>query len=175
MTSQVTKDQLTEDQLAQEQMAKDSVIRRRVIFGTASNFAGQLFVFLVSFLLTPFILNQLGATIYGLWILLGSIVAYSSVLDLGIWGTIIKYVAEYQAQGNGTGARSLLTTVLYVYLGIAAIIILAGAATAPFLPSLFNLTPEQQPLARQLIILISVATGLAIPCMFPLAILRGLQ
>src|SRR4051794_36840949 len=96
--------------------AKNRLIRRRVIIGTASNFGGQLFVFLVSFLLTPFTLRQLGSAEYGLWILLGSIVAYSSILDFGIWGTVIKYVAEYQAQGDDEGARTLLTTALYAYL-----------------------------------------------------------
>ena len=154
---------------------KDNMIRRRVVIGTASNFAGQLFVFATSFLLTPFILNQLGAPIYGLWILLGSIVAYSSILDFGIWGTVIKYVAEYQTQGNHAGARSLLSTVLYFYIGIAALISIAGMVAAPFVPDLFNLSPDQHDLASRLVILISLATGLAIPCMLPLAILRGLQ
>src|SRR5258708_375737 len=102
--------------------AKNKLIRRRVMIGAASNFGGQIFVFFVSFLLTPFILSQVGRADYGLWILLGSIVAYSSILDFGIWGTVIKYVAEYQAQGDEAGARTFLTTVLYSYLGIAALI-----------------------------------------------------
>jgi O-antigen/teichoic acid export membrane protein len=154
---------------------KNKLIRRRVLIGTASNFTGQIFVFLVSFLLTPFILNQLGATIYGLWILLGSIVAYSSIMDFGIWGTVIKYVAEFQAQENYDEARSLLSTVLYCYVAIAALISLLGIVIAPFLPRLFELSPEQYTLASQLIVLIGFATGLGIPCMLPLAILRGLQ
>ena len=93
---------------------KDSAIRRRVFIGTTSNFIGQIFVFVVSFLLTPFILNSLGATIYGLWILLGSIVAYSSVLDLGIWGTIIitlysgvSYIRRAAALFGGPGDSAL--------------------------------------------------------------------
>src|SRR3954464_10685480 len=106
--------------------AKNKQIRRKVIMGTASNFGGQIVVFLVSFLLTPFILHHLGGTEYGLWVLLGSIIAYSSVLDFGIWGTVIKYVAEYQAQGNDKGARALLTTALYSYLGVALLISLGA-------------------------------------------------
>jgi O-antigen/teichoic acid export membrane protein len=157
------------------QRTKDSAIRRRIIIGTTSNFIGQIFVFLVSFLLTPFILNQLGATLYGLWILLGSIVAYSAILDLGIWGTIIKYVAEYQAQGNHSGARALLSTVLVFYLLIATLISAAGIAVAPFVPHLFNLPAAQGEVASTLFALMSIAVGLSIPCLFPLAILRGLQ
>jgi len=155
--------------------AKNKLIRRRVVIGTASNFGGQIFVFFVSFLLTPFILNQVGRADYGLWILLGSIVAYSSILDFGIWGTVIKYVAEYRAQGDDTGARTFLTTVLYSYLGIAALICAGGIIAAPFLPKLFELAPDQYALASRLIVLMSLATGLALPCLLPLSILRGLQ
>src|SRR5215212_256967 len=101
--------------------SKDKQIRRRILVGTTGNVVAQILVFGVSFLLTPFILNQLGATIYGLWVLLGSVIAYTSILDFGIWGTVIKHVAEYQAQKNYTGARALLSTVLCLYLAIAAL------------------------------------------------------
>ena len=154
---------------------KDTLIRRRILIGTTSNFVGQLFVFFVLFLLTPFILSHVGDADYGLWILLGSIVAYSSLLDFGMWGTVIKYVAEYQARKNYEDARVLLSTILYLYIAIAILISLAGIASAPFLPRLFNLAPEQYALATRLVVLISLSTGLAIPCMLPLAVLRGLQ
>jgi O-antigen/teichoic acid export membrane protein len=155
--------------------SKDHALRRRVAIGTTSNFIGQIIVFVVSFVLTPIILYYLGASVYGLWILLGSVVAYSSVLDLGIWGTIIKYVAEYQAQRNYNGARALLSTVLAFYLLVALLICLAGIIAAPYVPRLFNLDAAQHELASKLFVVISLTTGLAIPCMFPLSILRGLQ
>ena len=86
---------------------KDGAIRRRVMVGTASNYAGQIIAFASLFFLTPFILRHLGAATYGLWVLVSSIVAYGSVLDLGVWGAIIKYVAEYRARGEADTARAL--------------------------------------------------------------------
>ena len=88
---------------------KDRQIRRRLLIGTTSNFIGQMVIFLVSFLLTPFLLTKLGAADYGLWVLLGSIVAFGSILDFGLWGTVIKYVAEYQARGDFVGVRAETT------------------------------------------------------------------
>lgn len=154
---------------------KDRLIRRRVMIGTASNFVGQLVVFSISFLLTPFLLRSLGPTVYGLWVLAGSIVAYGAVLDFGIWGTIIKYVAQGHAQGDDALVRRLLRTILYFYLGICALISVTGIALAPLFPHVFQLPPEEHRLAGQLVALMSVATGLALPCMIPLAVLRGLQ
>lgn len=154
---------------------KDRMIRRRVMVGTTSNFAGQLALFAISFLLTPFILGHLGATLYGLWILVGSIVAYGTILDAGIWGSIIKFVAEYRAQGDYGAARSLLSTTLWLYLCLAAVICLLGFAVAPYFPQLFHIPPDQERLASQLLILMSISVGLTLPCLIPLSTLRGLQ
>jgi len=151
------------------------LIRRRVAIGTASNVAGQVVVFVVSFLLTPFMLHQLGPTLYGLWILVGSMMAYGAILHFGIWGTIVKYVAQYHAQGDHAHARRLLRTIRAFYLIICVVLVAGGFALAPFFADLFNLPADEHSLARALVILMSLATGLALPGMLPLAVLRGLQ
>jgi O-antigen/teichoic acid export membrane protein len=57
---------------------------RHVILSSLSNYVGK-FVNLISwFILTPFILNQLGDRSYGLWALVGSVTAYGLLLNLGI-------------------------------------------------------------------------------------------
>src|SRR5688572_13294473 len=119
-------------------LSRDKAIRQRVLVGTVSNYAGQLIAFAALFFLTPFILRQLGATVYGLWALISSVVAYGSLLDFGIWGAIIKYVAQYRAQGEIEEARRLISTavLLYTLLGLAAVAL--AAAVAPLFPVLFN-------------------------------------
>lgn len=154
---------------------KDTHIVRRVLIGTASNYAGQLVSFASLFLLTPFILHKLGATAYGLWVLVGSIVAYGSLLDFGLWGAVIKYVAEFRARGEHENARSLSATALSLYsiLGLAAILL--SALAAAILPHLFHIPTNQQTLASQLILLMGVGVGVSLPGLMPMAILRGLQ
>lgn len=158
-----------------QDVTKDRLIRRRVAIGTASNIVGQVVVFVVSFLLTPFMLHQLGPSVYGLWILVGSMVAYGAMLDFGIWGTIVKYVAQYHAQGDDAHARRFLRSIRAFYLIICVLLVGVGVAIAPFFADLFRLPAEQHDLARTLVILMSLATGLALPGMLPLAVLRGLQ
>lgn len=155
--------------------AKDKVIRQRVLVGTVSNYAGQLIAFAALFFLTPFILRHLGTTVYGLWALISSVVAYGSLLDFGIWGAIIKYVAQYQAQGEAGEARRLIATALTLYtlLGVAAVLL--AAAVAPFFPRLFQLPPEAHTTAVWLVILMGAGVGITMPAMMPMAVLRGLQ
>jgi O-antigen/teichoic acid export membrane protein len=153
----------------------DSLIRRRILLGTASNYAGQLVAFGTLFFLTPFLLHRLGAEAYGLWVLIGSLVAYGSLLDLGLWGAIIKYVAEFRARGENEQARALVATALCLYtvLGLAVMLLAALAALA--IPGLFNIPGDQQGLAAQLVLWMGIGAGLALPGTMPLAVLRGLQ
>jgi O-antigen/teichoic acid export membrane protein len=154
---------------------KDKEIRQRVLVGTVSNYAGQLIAFAALFFLTPFILRHLGTTVYGLWALVSSIVAYGSLLDFGIWGAIIKYVAQYQAQSEAGQARRLIATslTLYTLLGLAAVLL--AVAVAPIFPRLFQLPAEAHQTAVWLVILMGVGVGITLPAMMPMAVLRGLQ
>ncbi len=39
---------------------------------------------MVAFFLTPFVVNSLGSTAYGIWVLLMSLTGYYGLLDLGV-------------------------------------------------------------------------------------------
>jgi O-antigen/teichoic acid export membrane protein len=154
---------------------KDSLIRRRVARGTASNAIGQALTLGTWFLLTPFILSRLGSSSYGLWALVGSVVAYGSLLDLGIAGAIIKYMAEYNARGETSKARSLIATSLWLYTALGLASFALSALIAPIFPLLFNLPPEQRTTTIELVLVMGIVVGISIPCTTTAAVLRGLQ
>src|SRR5690606_3994728 len=104
---------------------KDAVIRGHVLRSTASNYVAKLITLVTWFFLTPFILHQLGPGGYGLWAVVGSAVAYGTLLNFGISGAVIKYVAEHRARGENQHAHHLIATALCLYsvLGLIAIAI----------------------------------------------------
>jgi O-antigen/teichoic acid export membrane protein len=155
--------------------AKDAVIRHRVSRSTASNFIGKLITLGAGFVLTPFILHQLGATHYGLWALVGSVVAYGSLLDLGIAGAVIKYVAEYRATGEHDQAHSLVATALRLYALLGLIAVALSVVLALLFPHLFNVLPHERAMATALVLLAGISVGISIPCTLSVAVLRGLQ
>ena len=155
--------------------AKAAVIRQRVLLGTVSNYAATLIMFGTWFWLTPFILHHLGATDYGLWIVVGSVVAYGSLLDLGIMGAVTKYLAEYLARGESDQAHELAATALCLYSLLGLLTVALSGVVAPVLPSLFNVSPDQRATASWLVLVMGVSVGVSIPCTIPLAILQGLQ
>src|SRR5262249_5532016 len=105
----------------------------------------------------------------------GSVVAYGSLLDLGIMGAIIKYVAEYHAKGEIANARSLVATALCLYSVLGLTVVAISAAIAPVFPYLFNVPTDDRATAAWLVVLMGLGIGVSIPCATPVAVLKGLQ
>ena len=154
--------------------SRDFIIRQ-LLRSTASNFIGRFISLGTWFLLTPFILARLDSTLYGLWVLVGSVMAYGSLLDFGISGAITKYVAEYRAREQFDDAQHLVGTALVTYLTLGLLVVLLSIAFAPLFPRIFNIPPENHSTARWLVILSGLGIGVAIPGNSTTAILRGLQ
>lgn len=151
------------------------IVNRQVLKNSASNYIGRIIVMGTGFVLTPFILSHLDETMYGLWVLVGSAVAYGSLFDLGIKNAVVKYVAEYHARGELNSARRLIATALAVFTILGLIVFAILAALAPLFPRLFNLPAEQHSTATWLVLLSGLGMGLSIPFGTAPAILRGLQ
>ena len=80
----------------------------------------------VGLLLTPFIIGSLGNAEFGLYTLIGSFVAYLTLMDLGLNNTIIRFVAKYRAEKDIEGEKNFLATVMWVYFGISLFLIVIG-------------------------------------------------
>ena len=155
--------------------AKDALIRRRVIVNTASNYVAKIMTLGIWFFLTPFLLRQLGASDYGLWILIGSIAAYGALLDFGIATAVTKYVAQFQAEGRIEQAQSLVATTLWLYMGLGLVAVALSALVAPIVPIVLNVPPGQQSTASWLMLLSGLALGVSLPSATSIAVLRGLH
>lgn len=79
---------------------------RNVIFGVLRS----ALVFPVPFVLTPLILRKIGVRGYGTWAVFLTINNMTSLADLGLVGTLSKYVAEYHAQRDYPALSRLLST-----------------------------------------------------------------
>lgn len=155
--------------------AKDRAIIRRVLRGTVSNFTGKVVTLGTAFLLTPFILHRLGPEEFGLWALVSSVVSYGSLLDLGIAGAVVKYVAEYQATGSVSRAKSLIATAWTLYSILAIIAITLSVGLAQYFNFLFPIPTGEREIAAKIVLLSGVTLGISILASLPQAVFRGLQ
>jgi O-antigen/teichoic acid export membrane protein len=154
---------------------KNVLIFQRVVRNILSNYAGAIISLGTGFFLTPFILHQLGPSDFGLWALVGTAMIYGSLLDFGIGGAVVKYVAEYSAKGEFKEARSLVATALCLYTALGLIIITVIAGIALFVPKIVDVPPDQGATFTWLMLLVGLKIGISIPCTTAMAVLRGLQ
>jgi O-antigen/teichoic acid export membrane protein len=161
--------------MAERDPNRDRQIRRQAMLSTASNYLGQMIIFITGFALTPFILGRLGRSDYGLWLLVGSVIAYGSLFDLGITGALTKYVAEYRARGDLAESSRIVATALTIYTLLGALLVGLVFLAAPLFPIVFGIPPEEAGTAVRLVQIMGIGLGFSIPSGTTYAVLRGLQ
>ena len=150
-------------------------LRRRVALNTLSNYIGRGIMLAMGFFLTPFLLNRLGPVEYGLWLLVGSVMAYGELFDLGITGAVVKYMAEHFAVGAYDRARRLMATAISLYALLGLIIVVLSVALAPIFPRVFQVPAEEAATASQLVVLMGLLMGLTMAGSITWTVLHGLQ
>lgn len=81
---------------------------------------------LIGFIYIPLLLAFLTKEQYGLYQLVGSMIAYIAIMDFGLANTTVRYYSRYIAQNDVRNQENLLATMLRLYLGIALAIIVIG-------------------------------------------------
>lgn len=113
--------------------------------GAVLNYATIFLTNVVGLLLTPFIIKRLGDAEYGLYTLIGAFVGYISVLDLGLNNAVIRFVAKYRAEKDRSGEATFISTTLWIYFAISAMVLITGALLYSNFSVLFenSLQPEE--------------------------------
>ncbi|MDQ2833213.1 MAG: flippase [Acidobacteriota bacterium] len=130
-------------------------IARNVLFnwlGTVANMA-------VGFFLAPFILHRLGTLAYGVWVLAISVVAYLSLLDLGMQSSVLRFVSKGHTQGDHQGASDAISAALWLRLQISALVLVISGGLAFVFPLVFKVPAELASDARKAVLIIGITTA----------------
>ena len=126
-------------------------IKRQVVTNTLTGWLAIGCRMAIALVMVPFLLRNLGKDGYGLIGLMGVIVSFSTVADLGLRQALGRELSEKVAAGDVDGFRALSSTALALYLGIAAVLIAAGWALAPWFVAVFKVSEALRPDAIRLI------------------------
>ncbi len=89
------------DELASGRNAlKIESVKKRIAVNTATNLARYSSSILVVFLITPFIIHNVGNDIYGVWVIILSLLSYAAMLEFGLQESLVKLVSGYEAKGD---------------------------------------------------------------------------
>lgn len=121
---------------------------------------------------TPFIINALGKSEYGLYALIGSMMGYFLLFDFGIGNAVIRYIAKYRAQNNQKRISLFLGNMVVLYACISLLTLLAGGICLIFFDSLFARSLNQDQLGSGKIMLLMAVVSIAIR--FPASLFQGI-
>ena len=95
---------------------------------------------LIALVTVPLTFNYLGPERYGLWMVLGSIIAAMGIADLGIGNGLLNAISDAYGRDDHRLARECVTSAFMMMLGIATFLALLGTVAYPFIPwvRLFN-------------------------------------
>jgi O-antigen/teichoic acid export membrane protein len=95
------------------------------------SFLSQVWFVVLAIVTTPYIVETLGVDLYGLYIIVTTVLGYFLFLDLGLGAALIRYVAEYHAVDDFGKIGRLIRTALALYLvvGVVGGVLIAVSAT----------------------------------------------
>jgi O-antigen/teichoic acid export membrane protein len=141
----------------------------------SSNWIGLATNVLIGFFLSPFILHHLGDAAFGIWVLIFSLTGYYGVFDLGIRSSIIRFVSKFLATGDKDTLGKLISTSLFSYSCVGLFTLLLTFSIAPYLDTLFHISPEFHTTSRWLLLIVGSSVALGFPLGITGSILEGLQ
>lgn len=122
--------------------------RRLVVSGVSMNWIAYATTALVMFFLSPFVVHHLGNVAYGVWVLVTSTTAYFALLDMGLRGAVVQFVATQHAKGQDVLAGRAVSAALLLRIAFSGVIILASGLLAISVEKLFKMPAEMRAPAR---------------------------
>ncbi|MFP6747537.1 MAG: hypothetical protein VCD66_08090 [Alphaproteobacteria bacterium] len=87
-----------------------------------------------AFFLMPYIIHVLGDRWYGMWVLVGTLMGYYSLLDLGLGSAAHRFTAHALARGDHDEVNRVMSTSFALFLGIGVAAFLVSAVVASAAP-----------------------------------------
>ena len=119
------------------------MVQSQISKGAIISYISIFLNIVISLVYTPWMINKVGVSDYGLYSLVGAFLSYF-MLDFGLSSTVTRFIAKYRAEGNEEKISNMLGITAQVYLIFDAIIFIVLFVLYFFLENIFGgLTPEE--------------------------------
>ena len=149
--------------------------RHSPALAAGSNWLAYFATLLVSFFLTPTLIRSLGPPRYDVWYVVEQVLAYLTLLDLGIAACLVRNVARLHAADEREGLNRVAASCLAAFTGAGAGAFVAGGAALALLAGRLEAKAGHpgDVLPFMLVMLLNVA--LSLPLGVFASVLDGLQ
>ena len=110
----------------------------------------------------PYILSQVGSSDYGVYRTISSLSSSLTVLDLGFSGTVLRFVAKYNAENNRSKINEFLGMALIQTFIVFGLVTVVGGGLFFGIDPIYSakFSPNELHLAKQLYLILIVNIGL---------------
>lgn len=110
----------------------------------------------IGFLYVPILLHYIGQSEYGLYQLMGSLIAYFSIMDFGLSAAVIRFYAKYRALKDSIGMENILAISVRGYGAVTVVALAIGFICYGFLDVIFagSMTVSEVDEAKQIFLLL---------------------
>lgn len=141
--------------------------------GAILNYVVIILNTLVGLLYTPYMLRMMGQSEYGLYSLVASVIAYLTVLDLGLGNAIVRYTSKFRAEGKVNEQYEMFGMFLILYLFIGIIAFCAGLGLYFNVETMFGETMTAVEIERARVMMLIMIFNLAYT--FPMSIFGSIM
>jgi O-antigen/teichoic acid export membrane protein len=137
---------------------------RRIAKNILSNWFALAVTTVVGFVLSPYVVHHLGNVVYGVWVLVSSLVSYMNLLDLGLQSAVVRFVSKGVAQENHKESGKTVSAALWIRLWISLAIMGAGLVVSLQFHRMFVIPAELQRAASVAVLVSAVTVALNLWC-----------
>jgi membrane protein EpsK len=148
---------------------------KRLINNTMLNMVTLAVATGISFFLITFFLKQLGAQRYGVWILIGSMFQYRTLLSMGLNSAVNRHIPVCLANQDYKGIAKVVSTTFFYLLSVGLLLVFLTIILYLNLGAWFNISSELLSTARVLVLIVGFSFALVFPLQLSSAILSGIQ
>ena len=141
--------------------------------GAALNYVVIMLNTVVGLLYTPYMLRMMGQSEYGLYSLVASVIAYLTVLDLGLGNAIVRYTAKFRAEGKIQEQYEMFGMFITLYCIIGMVAFWGGTTLYYNVDRMFGDTMTALELGRARIMMLIMVFNIAFT--FPMSIFGSIM
>ncbi len=156
-------------------MDKPRTTARRLALNSVCSLSINVTTAVVSIFLTPFILSRMGDQSYGVWAVIGSVYAYSTVLTLGLYSAINRHIPVHVARGEDQQIREVASTTTAFFMAMGSLILILTFVCGDKILGFFVIPGSLMGPARLALYAVGVVAALCLSLNSFAAVLSGYQ
>jgi O-antigen/teichoic acid export membrane protein len=148
---------------------------KSILVNTGSNFAVMIIKLVITFIMTPLLVHNLGNYDYGIWEILGAVLGYMGLLDMGMKPSISRFAAKYHSEQSQDKLSVLYSTSWFFLALIGILLFLFFLVWSLFMPETISSDVDSQAKYSLLLIIIGAQLLIVFPGYVAESFLEGFQ